>query len=182
MKDSKMFSTDYIYDHIFNLSEDQYNEMRELVREDAKRAFRIAQVEAEGNDPAKSGRSYGTPHDLASMYGRRATSTEKGGGPGSVPPGYNEIGPEGGRPKEKASIYGTNADPMGGRDRLGVHGMHGGFDSDNENVAETNTTKAQTMYHQMKDSFVDKKKMIFEDNKETPSKLLDENQLKDLED
>ena len=138
-----MFSTDYIYDHIFNLSEDQYNEMRDLVREDAKRAFRIAQIEAEGNDPAKSG---------------------------------------GGRPKEKASIYGTNADPMGGRDRLGVHGMHGGFDSDNENVAETNTTKAQTMYHQMKDSFEDKKKMIFEDNKETPSKLLDENQLKDLED
>jgi len=182
MKDSKMFSTDYIYDHIFNLSEDQYNEMRELVREDAKRAFRIAQVEAEGNDPAKSGRSYGTPHDLASMYGRRATSTEKGGRPGSVPPGYNEIGPEGGRPKEKASIYGTNADPMGGRDRLGVHGMHGGFESDNENVAELNTNKAQTIYHQIKDSFENSKEMIFESTKETPSKLLDENQLKDLED
>ena len=53
--------------------------MRELVREDAKRAFRIAQVEAEGNDPAKSGRSYGTPHDLASMYGRRSTATKGGG-------------------------------------------------------------------------------------------------------
>ena len=182
MKDSKMFSTDYIYDNIFNLSEDQYNEMRDLVREDAKRTFRVAQVEAEGNDPAKSGRSYGTPHDLASMYGRRATSTEKGGGPGSVPPGYNEIGPEGGRPKEKASIYGTNNDPMGGRDRLGVHGMHGGFESDNENVAETNTTKAQTIYHQIKDSFNQKKEMIFEEQKETTSKLLDENQLKDLED
>ena len=182
MKDSKMFSTDYIYDNIFNLSEDQYNEMRDLVREDAKRTFRVAQVEAEGNDPAKSGRSYGTPHDLASMYGRRATSTEKGGGPGSVPPGYNEIGPEGGRPKEKASIYGTNNDPMGGRDRLGVHGMHGGFESDNENVAETNTTKAQTIYHQIKDSFDQKKEMIFEEQKETTSKLLDENQLKDLED
>jgi len=182
MKESKMFSTDYIYDNIFNLSEDQYNEMRDLVREDAKRTFRVAQVEAEGNDPAKSGRSYGTPHDLASMYGRRATSTEKGGGPGSVPPGYNEIGPEGGRPKEKASIYGTNADPMGGRDRLGVHGMHGGFESDNENVAETNTTKAQSIYHQIKNSFKNDKEMIFEEQKETPSKLLDENQLKDLED
>jgi hypothetical protein len=182
MKDSKLFSSDYIYENIFDMSEDTYNEMRDLVREDGKRAFRHAQIEAEGNDPAKSGRSYGTPHDLASMYGRRATATEKGGAMGSVPDGYNEIGPEGGRPKEKASIYGTNDDPMGGRDRLGVHGMHGGFPSDNENMMETNTTKAQTVYHQIKDSFEDKKKLIFEKTEETKSNLLDESQLRDLED
>ena len=164
------------------MSEDQYNEMRDLVREDGKRAFRIAQIEAEGNDPAKSGRSYGTPHDLASMYGRRATATEKGAGLGDVPSGYNEVGPEGGRPREKMSVYGTNDDPMGGRDRLGVDGMHGGFPSDNENMMETNTTKAETVYHQIKDSFEDKKKLIFEDKKEEESKLLDETQLRDLED
>ena len=81
MKDTKLFSSDYIYDHIFNLSEDQYIEMRDLVREDSKRLFRLAQIENEGNDPAKSGTSYGTPHDLASMYGRRAVSTPKGGEP-----------------------------------------------------------------------------------------------------
>ena len=182
MKDSKLFSSDYIYENIFDMSEDQYNEMRDLVREDGKRAFRIAQIEAEGNDPAKSGRSYGTPHDLASMYGRRATATEKGAGLGDVPAGYNEVGPEGGRPREKMSVYGTNDDPMGGRDRLGVHGMHGGFPSDNDNVMETNTSKAETIYHQIKDSFEDKKKLIFEDTKEDDSKLLDETQLRDLED
>ena len=142
----------------------------------------IAQIEAEGNDPAKSGRSYGTPHDLASMYGRRATATEKGAGLGDVPAGYNEVGPEGGRPREKMSVYGTNNDPMGGRDRLGVHGMHGGFPSDNDNVMETNTTKAQSVYQQIKDSFEDKKELIFEETKETKSKLLDETQLRDLED
>ena len=182
MKDSKLFASDYIYENIFDMSEDQYNEMRDLVREDGKRAFRIAQIEAEGNDPAKSGRSYGTPHDLASMYGRRATATEKGAGFGDVPPGYNEVGPEGGRPREKMSVYGTNDDPMGGRDRLGIDGMHGGFPSDNDNVMETNTTKAETVYHQIKDSFGDKKKLIFEDKKEDESKLLDETQLRDLED
>lgn len=182
MKDSKLFSSDYIYENIFDMSEDQYNEMRELVREDGKRVFRQNQVEAEGNDPAKSGRSYGTPHDLASMYGRRATATEKGAGLGDVPSGYNEVGPEGGRPREKMSVYGTNKDPMGGRDRLGVHGMHGGFPSDNENVMETNTTKAETVYHQIKNSFEDKKELIFEEPKETKSKLLDETQLRDLED
>ena len=176
MKDSKLFATDYIYDHIFNLSEDQYMEMRELVREDSKRVFRLAQLEAEGNDPAKSGRSYGTPHDLASMYGRRATATEK---TSNVPPGYNEVGPEGGRPKEKMSVYGTNADPLGGRDRLGIDGMHGGFPSDNENMMEIDNTKAQTVFHQIKDSF--QKEMIYEKKEKNNSKLLDENQLKDLD-
>ena len=92
MIDTKLFSTDYIYDNIFHLSEDKYNEMRELIREDFKRNFRLAQIEGEGNDPAQSGRSYGTPHDLASMYGRRSTATDRlsGGGPGSVPPGYED--------------------------------------------------------------------------------------------
>jgi hypothetical protein len=110
------------------------------------------------------------------MYGRRATATEK---TSNVPPGYNEIGPEGGRPKEKASVYGTNADPLGGRDRLGVHGMHGGFPSDNENVMEIDNTKAQTVYHQIKDSF--QKEMIYEKKNNNSSNLLDENQLKDLD-
>jgi len=41
MKDTKLFSSDYIYESIFNLSEDQYNEERELVREDSKRMFRV---------------------------------------------------------------------------------------------------------------------------------------------
>ena len=170
MKDSKMFATDYIYENIFDMSEDEYNQMRDLVREDSKRTFRVAQLEAEGNDPAKSGRSYGTPHDLASMYGRRATATEKG--PGNVPPGYGEPGPEGGRPQEKASIYGTNDDPMGGRDRLGRDGMHGGFPSDNENVMETHT--AQKIYHQNKDVL---KSLVF---KEKESDLLKEDNIKDL--
>ena len=173
MKDSKMFSTDYIYENIFSLSEDQYNDERELVREDAKRGFRIAQVEAEGNDPAKSGRSYGTPHDLASMYGRRATATEKANN--NVPKGYGEPGPEGGRPKEKASVYGTNDDPIGGRDPLGVDGMHGGFPSDNENVMENLTTQA--VYHKNKESL---KHIVFNTQEKDTTELLNEDNIKDL--
>ena len=172
MKDSKLFSSDYIYENIFDMSEDQYHEMRDLIREDSKRVFRISQLEAEGNDPAKSGRSYGTPHDLASMYGRRATATEKGTGTGEVPPGYGEPGPEGGRPREKFSVYGTNDDPMGGRDRLGVDGMHGGFPSDNDNVMENQNTRK--VYLQNQDIF---KSMDFE---EKTSELLKEDNIKDL--
>ena len=186
MKDTKLFSSDYIYENIFNMSEDQYMEMRDLVREDTKRAFRIAQIEGEGNDPAKSGMTYGTPHDLASMYGRRSVATPKGGEPGALPPGYSEVepekdqewgqpGPEGGRPREKASVYGTNDNPMGGRDPLGTHGMHGGFPSDNENVMETSLTKS--VYSQNQGML---KNIVFDGKKDEESNLLKEDNIKDL--
>jgi len=185
MKDTKLFSTDYIFENIFDLSEDQYMEMRELVKEDSKRMFRLAQIEAEGNDPAKSGVTYGTPHDLASMYGRRSVATPKGGEPASLPTGYSEVedkdtewgqpGPEGGRPREKASVYGTNDNPMGGRDPLGVHGMHGGYPSDNDNVMENITTQA--VYHKNKESL---KNIVFEKETESESDLLNEDNIKDL--
>ena len=184
MKDTKLFSTDYIYESIFQLSEDAYMEMRELVKEDSKRQFRLAQIEAEGNDPAKSGVTYGTPHDLASMYGRRSTNTPKGGGPDELPQGYAEVddtpewgqpGPEGGRPTEKASIYGTNDNPMGGRDPLGVHGMEGGFPSDNENVMEN--IKTQAVYHKNKESL---KNIVFEKETKSEPEMLREDNIKDL--
>ena len=190
MLDTKLFPTDYIYDNIFNLSEDQYMEMRDLVVEDKKRLFRTTQIENEGNDPAKSGKSYGTPHDLASLYGRRQGDS-KGQPFGTVPVGYEDtppgigkIGPEGGRPRTKASHYGTN-NGLGGRDPLGVHGMKGGFDSDNENTNEgTNTvdnTLAKTLMYQNRSIFEDKKQIIFENKEETEEKLLDEDQIKDLD-
>ena len=181
MKDTKMFSSDYIYEKIFDMSEDQYMQERDLIREDSKTMFRIAQIENEGNDPAKSGMTYGTPHDLASMYGRRAVSTPKGGTPEELPQGYSEMepkwdesGPEGGRPREKASIYGTN-DAFGGRDPLGQHGMHGGFPSDNENVMENLTTQA--VYHKNKEAL---KNIVFSKESKSEPDLLKEDNIKDL--
>jgi hypothetical protein len=173
MIETKLFSSDYIYDNIFNLSEDTYNEMRDLVREDAKREFRISQIENEGNDPIVSGQSYGTPHDLASLYGSREQ--------GEVPAGYDErdVNPVG-RPREKASILGTQKDPVGGRDRLGVHGMKGGYPSDNENVRE-GMNNTQAVFLRNKDLFSSNKKMIFEQTEEETSDLLNEDNIKDLD-
>ena len=183
MKDTKLFSSDYIYEQLFDLSEDQYMQERDLVREDSKRLFRIAQIENEGNDPAKSGQTYGTPHDLASMYGRRSVSTPKGGSPEELPQGYSETepkwgepGPEGGRPREKASVYGTN-DGLGGRDPLGQHGMHGGYPSDNDNVMENN--KTQTIYLKNKEALKD---IVFNNQQEKEVDLLKEGNIKDLGD
>jgi hypothetical protein len=74
----------------------------------------MAQVENEGNDPAKTGRSFGTPHDLASLYGKGRAGMNVDG---PVPPGYDEKRPIG-RPIEKASMINTQDDPLG-KDRLG---------------------------------------------------------------
>ena len=150
MLDTRMFSTDYIYESIFGISEEDYSQMRNLVREDAKRSFRVSQIENEGNDPAKSGKSYGTPHDLASMYGRRSSPAPKGAEEGKVPASYEEEprthqdwkqpGPEGGRPRIRASFKGTQKDPVGGSDRYGQHELHGGYPSDYSNLMEAEAT------------------------------------------
>lgn len=150
MLDTQMFPTDYIYESIFGISEEDYSQMRNLVREDAKRSFRVSQIENEGNDPAKSGKSYGTPHDLASMYGRRSSPAPKGAEEGKVPVSYEEEprthqdwkqpGPEGGRPRIRASFKGTQKDPVGGSDRYGQHELHGGYPSDYSNLMEAEAT------------------------------------------
>ena len=115
--ENKLLPTDWIYDNIFHFSEDQYEEYRDLIVQDQKRRFRMAQIETEGNDPITTGRSYGTPHDLASLYGKGRMETD----PGNVPDGYNEKAPLG-RPKEKASNINTQ-DNAFGRDRLGRKDM-----------------------------------------------------------
>jgi hypothetical protein len=68
MKDSKLVSDKYIYEFIFNMSEEQWLRERNNVIEDLKLRFRQNQIEQEGNDPTVTGVSYGTPHDLASMH------------------------------------------------------------------------------------------------------------------
>jgi hypothetical protein len=86
MLDSKLIPSDWIYENIFHFSQDQYEEYRDLINEDTKRQFRLSQIEAEGNDPSSSGKSYGTPHDLASLYGKGRMYDD----PSNLPDGYDE--------------------------------------------------------------------------------------------
>jgi hypothetical protein len=83
MKDSKLVSDKYIYEFIFNMSEEQWLSERVNVIEDLKLRFRQNQLEQEGNDPAVTGVSYGTPHDLASMHmsSDEVEDKDKGGRP-----------------------------------------------------------------------------------------------------
>lgn len=110
---NNLLPSDYIYHNIFQFSEDEYSQYRNQIIEDKKRSFRITQIESEGNDPTESGISFGTPHDLASLYGKGRY------GQGEVPVGYDEK--EVGRPQEKVSNYGTQdhslgKDPIGSKD------------------------------------------------------------------
>ena len=173
MVDSKLFSTEYVYENLFSLSDDKIIEMRDLIRQDGIRGFRMAQIENEGNDPAETGVSFGTPHDLASLYGRRASSDNK------VPVGYDESETLG-RPIEKASKIGTQDDPLG-QDRLGAKDNRGGYDQTPDKLREASNQRTKSIFFKNKDMFEPKKTFLFE-SKEEESKLLDESNIKDLED
>ena len=115
--ESKLLPTDWIYDNIFHLSQDQYDEYRDLTVEDAKREFRMKQITDEGNDPKTTGRSYGTPHDLALAYGKG----RMGSNPENVPDGYDDD-LKLGRPEETGTDR-NHQDNAFGKDRLGTVSM-----------------------------------------------------------
>ena len=50
--DNKLLSRKYIYDHIFDFSDEQKKDIFQGIVLDAKDKFRLEQIEAEGNDPA----------------------------------------------------------------------------------------------------------------------------------
>ena len=175
--------SDWIYDNVYQFSEDQYEEYRDLSREDAKRKFRLAQIEAEGNDPVKTGKSYGTPHDLASLYGKGRMYTNPGDVP--KPEEYAADDPKLGRPKVSNTKRNTQDDNFG-KDRLGVKRMKDTDKNDSDSIkpkfqggSPLALEDARTAYYKNLDVFkaLKKKNLIFEKDN-TESKLLDENQLK----
>ena len=54
MAESKMFSKKWMYNQIFNLSEDEIEQIQTDVIKDQKEAWRMEQISSEGNDPAAS--------------------------------------------------------------------------------------------------------------------------------
>jgi hypothetical protein len=178
--------SDWIYDNVYQFSEDQYDEYRDLSREDAKRKFRMAQIEAEGNDPVETGKSYGTPHDLASLYGSGRMYTDPGAVP--KPEEYAADDPKLGRPQDSNVKRNTQGDNFG-KDRLGVKGMKNKDKNDSDSIrnkfkggSPLALESAQMTFLRNKDIFKDiprpnKKQLVFEEDKDTSS-LLDEKQLK----
>tara|TARA_R110000787_G_scaffold1784_3_gene7631 strand:- start:3244 stop:5124 length:1881 start_codon:yes stop_codon:yes gene_type:complete len=175
MMDQKLFPTDFIYDHIFHMSEDQYDEFRDLIREDSKRKFRITQIENEGNDPLETGKSYGTPHDLASLYGKERMYSE----PKNVPDGYDTDEKKSlGRPKEKVSGRNTQ-DNAFGKDRIGNLGMKKDNDSSDSIKPQYNGGSPLSLKEKaIIDKIPTSKRMVFEKDEKKGS-LLDEDKIRD---
>ena len=109
LKELRMFSEQWIYENIFDMSAAEWKNEQEQVIEDLKEGFRREQIANEGNDPKKTNMSFGTPHDIASMHVSARSNL-----PGM--PNNIEAGP--GRP-EKYGTWGTHDDAFG-RDPFGM--------------------------------------------------------------
>ena len=171
MTESNLFPTDWIYDNVFHLSEDQYDEFRDLIREDAKRKFRLKQIEDEGNDPVDTGKSYGTPHDLASLYGQGRMDSD----PANVPDGYDDNS-ELGRPQEKTSDRNTQ-DSNFGKDRLGADGMKKDYNQKGSSALALENLTALKHIDMLKTIPTNKKKLVFDEDVDTTT-LLNESNIK----
>ena len=178
--DNKLMPSDFVYEHLFHLSEDEYDEYRDLLTQDAKRKFRMNQIENEGNDPLETGKSYGTPHDLASLYGRNRYEDA------GVPEGYDEDKEPLGRPKEKVSDR-NSQDNAFGKDRIGSMGMK--KDNDESDSTKPNykggsplaleTKKKRNKNARMFNDIKNQKKQIIFEKEIKGNSLLDENQIKE---
>ena len=180
MKDLKMISQEWMYKNIFNMSDDEWKREQYKVINDLKLGFRQEQIENEGNDPAKTGESFGTPHDLAAM----SQQSDEGGG-GESPFGENTGGsPDGGwdgagRPEEGGN-YGTDANAFG-RDPLGNKSISVKPDRYNA-TSVMNKENTDAMLSKMKTKVKSKKiilESLKEDSNEEPISLLDEKNILD---
>jgi hypothetical protein len=118
MKDSKLLSDKYVYEFIFNMSEDEWLQQRTDIVEDLKLRFRQNQIEQEGNDPAITGESFGTPHDLASIHMSSDDVEQKD---------------KGGRPKEGIK-FGQHKNEFGW-DPTGAKTLKQAFNPENQSTA-----------------------------------------------
>jgi len=132
MIEKKLFSRNWIYEHLFNLAENDYLEEQNRIVEDTKAQFRLEQIKTEGNDPVKTGQSFGTAHDIAALYK----------GNDGTPKGYDEKSteepplhgwPGAGRP-ETHNNYGTHDHPLGW-DPLGNKAIGKVYESQKKSLA-----------------------------------------------
>ena len=173
---------EYIWENIFHISPDSFGELEDMIIQDQKNKFRYDQIETEGNDPLDSGQAFGTPSQIAGLYGGKPTL--------DVPPGYDETNPNGpvkmpGRPEKYKSIIGTDKSAFG-RDPIGRKGMGSSMERGEDKVeykgGPLSFESTMAIYLQNKDSmskmFKGKKVTLFENSGETGG-LLDERNIKD---
>jgi hypothetical protein len=107
MMEIKLFSRDWIYKNVFNMSDEDKIVVEDQVVEDTKQKFRLISIEEEGNDPAKPAQKI-NPGDIDGGEGGSDGPDGGGGGPDI---GDIEGGPDGGGGGPESSPAGA---PSGG--------------------------------------------------------------------
>jgi hypothetical protein len=180
LKDLKMISQEWMYKNIFNMSDDEWKAEQLKVINDLKLGFRQEQISSEGNDPVKTGESFGTPHDLAtanqqSQDGGDSESFEENIG-GAPKGGFEGAG----RPKEGGD-YATD-DSVFGRDPLGnrtkTRGLERAYNANEVVNKEVTTTMLSAMKTKLKSKKIITESLRIDDEPITIG-LLDEKNILD---
>jgi hypothetical protein len=165
MLESNLFSHKYIYEKLFDMTEDEWTNEQEMVVQWLREKFRFEQITSEGNDPKITGKSYGTPHDLLAL--QVASRDEGDMGKQLYPDGENDKRHENpGRP-ERYGTFGTDDDKAFGRDPDGRKS----YEKTAIGTLVSNVTKA----FQKNDSV--KKSIISENDDADTIKMMDESEL-----
>jgi hypothetical protein len=162
MMESRLFSNKYIYERIFDLSTDEWKAEHDQVIEDLKETFRKEQIFTEGNDPKVTGKSFGTPHDMASLQMASKLDGDE------IKNLYTTDGREDneGQP-EATGTFGTDRDKAFGRDPDGRKTNDSAIDVNLQahNMSQLNKFKAV------------KQSMILNEDTSKHIKMLDESSL-----
>ena len=122
MMESNSFSRKWLYEKLWNVSEDDAAEMRKEIIADKKTEWRITQIAEDGNDPASSGQKIdgeGSPVDMPSGGADAGPDKGPNDSPGGDIPDLPELKEEDDK-KERdqtglkdASDYPRGEDPLG---------------------------------------------------------------------
>jgi hypothetical protein len=84
MMEANLFSKRWIYNQVFNLSDDDVETIQKEIVNDKKDVWRMEQISEEGNDPATSNQKMGEggPEDMGGSAGGGLGGPEDLGGPG----------------------------------------------------------------------------------------------------
>ena len=159
IQSGKMLGEKWIYQNIFNMSDDEIESQRDQVIDDRKRYFRHNEIES-GNDPLQSGEAKSTEWALAGVDAEAPADAPQVSG------FFEENEPGQGRPKEGPKP-GTDKSARG-RDPLGK-----------KKVKSDHKNRDRSIKHNFRENNRRLVKMLFNKDEKSDPSLLNENNLLD---
>jgi hypothetical protein len=172
-KDLKMVSEEWIYKNVFNMTEDEIAEQKKGVIEDQKRAYRLQQIEDEGNDPAESDQGFGgsKPDQFGENKNFNLNFDEE---KEYVPVKPSEDGRKSGKARTRKKDDPFGDDPIGKKDYENIMSLDSevGYDANKKKHLQRNKRKAEAVFG--KDLLKTKKVITEVDRTKLRSYFIDE--------